>query len=171
MLSLTARRRLRFLLFLASLPCSSIFAFASADWAAISPDELQMKDLPEQPGAPAFATGDHAARGRSWMAHANETERLKVLDHYLEQSLKNVSVQKASSGDANAHGTELIEEYQITAQNYAQHSGPMLLVRVRVVGDKNFTLDWAKRKFPVELAGASLERDVYEIQLPPGCGG
>ena len=44
----------------------------------------------------------------------------------------------------------------------------LLLVRVRVVGDKNFTLDWAKRKYPVQLAGASLERDAYEIQLPPG---
>jgi len=114
------------------------------------------------------ATGEHAARGRSWMAHANETERLKGLDHYLEQSLKNVSVQKASFGDANAQGSELVQEYQFTAQNYAQHSGPMVLVRVRVVGDKNFTLDWAKRKLPVELAGACLERDVYEIQLPPG---
>lgn len=42
-----------FLLILFFLTCSSLIAFG-VDWAAISPDELQMKDLPEQPGAPAF---------------------------------------------------------------------------------------------------------------------
>jgi hypothetical protein len=113
-------------------------------------------------------TGDHAVRERMLMSHANEAERLKVVDHYLEGSLKNVSVQKANFGDANAHDTELTQEFQITAQNYAQHSGPLLLVRVRVVGDKNFALDWARRKYPVELAGATIEKDVFEIQLPPG---
>jgi transglutaminase-like putative cysteine protease len=113
-------------------------------------------------------TGDHAVRERMWMSHANEAERMKMVDHYLEESLKNVSVQNAKFGDANAHDKELTQEFQIAVQNYAQHSGPLLLVRVRVVGDKNFTLDWAKRKFPVELAGTTLEKDVYEIQLPPG---
>lgn len=35
------------------LLCSPYFAIA-VDWAPVNPAELQMKDLPEQPGAPAF---------------------------------------------------------------------------------------------------------------------
>jgi Domain of Unknown Function with PDB structure (DUF3857)/Transglutaminase-like superfamily len=47
------RLKVVFLLLL-FLFCCSLFAFAATDWAPISPAELQMKDLPEQPGAPAF---------------------------------------------------------------------------------------------------------------------
>jgi hypothetical protein len=113
-------------------------------------------------------TGDHAVRERMFMTQANESERMKYVDHYLEQSLKNVTVQKANFGDSTTRGTELVQEFQITAQNYAQHSGPLLLVRPRVLGDKGLALEWAKRKYPVELSGATQEKDMYEIQLPPG---
>ena len=113
-------------------------------------------------------TGDHALHQRMWLTQANEAEKRKNLDHYLEGSLKNFTVQNAKFGDAGAKDSELVEEYQFTAQNYAQHAGPGLLVRTRVVGDKSIVLDWAKRKYPVELSGTTLEKDVYEIQLPPG---
>jgi Domain of Unknown Function with PDB structure (DUF3857)/Transglutaminase-like superfamily len=113
-------------------------------------------------------TGDHATGERMWMTQANEAERMKYVDHYLELSLKNVTVQNAKFGDASAKGAELVQEYKISVQNYAQHSGPLLLVRPRVVGDKAQSFDWAKRKYPVELSGATIEKDVYEIQLPPG---
>lgn len=113
-------------------------------------------------------TGDHASRERMWMTQANEAERMKYVDHYLEESLKNVTVQKANFGDSSTRGAELVQEFQITAQNYAQHSGPLLLVRPRVMGDKALSLEWAKRKYPVELSGATQEKDMYEIQLPPG---
>ncbi len=58
--------------------------------------------------------------------------------------------------------------YQLTAQNYAQKTGPLVLVRGRVLGEKAVDINWAKRKFPVELSGATSEKDSYEIQLPPG---
>ncbi len=62
----------------------------------------------------------------------------------------------------------MVQEFQLSAQNYSQNSGPLLLVRPRVVGDKGISLEWAKRKYPVELSGATAENDVFEIQLPPG---
>jgi len=42
------------LLFLATFLASSLLLNAGTDWAPVDPAELQMKDLPEQPGAPAF---------------------------------------------------------------------------------------------------------------------
>jgi len=113
-------------------------------------------------------TGDHAVRERMWLAEANEADRMKYLEHYLEQSLKNTSVQKPNFGDTSGRGTELVWNYDLTAQSYSQHSGPLLLVRPRVVGDKTLALDWAKRKYPVELTGTTSEKDVYEIELPAG---
>lgn len=113
-------------------------------------------------------TGDHAAYERRWMATANEAERKKYVERYLEQSLKNVILEKANFGDAGSRGTELHQDFQISAQSYSQNSGPLLLVRPRVIGNKSLSLEWAKRKYPVELTGATAEQDLYEIQLPLG---
>ena len=51
----TPLRAIRYcLLFLATFLASSPLLHAGTDWAPVDPGELQMKDLPEQPGAPAF---------------------------------------------------------------------------------------------------------------------
>ena len=56
----------------------------------------------------------------------------------------------------------------MVADGYAQHSGPLVLLRTRVLGEKAIELDWAKRKLPVELLGTTQEKDTFEIELPPG---
>jgi hypothetical protein len=113
-------------------------------------------------------TGTHAARQRAWLATENESQRAKSLDHRLSESLKNVSVQELSVQDLTARDKTLILTYQLTAQSYAQKTGPLVLVRGRVLGEMAVDINWAKRKFPVELSGATSEKDNYEIQLPPG---
>lgn len=113
-------------------------------------------------------TGNHAARERAWLVHANESERSKYLDHYLSESLKNVAVQQMKVGDLGAHEKDLTLEYQLNAQSYAQRTGPLVLVRMRVLGEKGILLNFAKRKFPVQLSAATVEKDSYEIQLPAG---
>jgi Domain of Unknown Function with PDB structure (DUF3857)/Transglutaminase-like superfamily len=113
-------------------------------------------------------TGTHAARQRALLASENDSQRAKALDHYLESSLKNISVQQVKFGGLEARDKDLTLEYQVTANGYAQHSGPLVLVRTRVLGEKAIELDWAKRKLPVELSGATKEEDTFEIQLPPG---
>ena len=51
----TPLRAMRLCLFLLALAIAyPLLLHASTDWAPIDPAELQMKDLPEQPGAPAF---------------------------------------------------------------------------------------------------------------------
>jgi len=45
----------------------------------------------------------------------------------------------------------------------------LMLVRPRVVGEKDLGLDFSKpRLYPVELHGSSKESDTYEIELPEG---
>ena len=113
-------------------------------------------------------TGTHAARGRAWLAKENESERAKSFDHSLGASLKNVSVQQLKVQDLNAHDKDLTFTYQLTAPGYAQKTGPLVLVRTRVLGEKAIEINWAKRKSPIELSGATSEKDSYEILLPAG---
>ena len=81
-------------------------------------------------------TGTHAARWRAWLAKENESERAKALDHRLSESLKNVSVQQLTVQDLTAHDKDLTLTYQLTAQSYAQKTGSLVLVRTRVLGEK-----------------------------------
>jgi hypothetical protein len=113
-------------------------------------------------------TGAHAARQRAWFAKENESERAKTLDHRLSATLKNVTVQQLTVQDLNAHDKALTLSYQLTAQGYAQKTGALVLVRTRVLGEKEIEINWAKRKLPIQLSGVTTETDSYEIQLPPG---
>jgi hypothetical protein len=72
-----ARVRLLLALLLFFLACSSVAVFG-VDWAPISPDELQMKDLPEQPGAPAFILVHEEVDDDGHSFHSVYT-RIKVL--------------------------------------------------------------------------------------------
>ena len=113
-------------------------------------------------------SGTHAAHQRAWLATENDGDRAKSLDRRLSESLKNVSVQQLKVQDLTTHEKDLTLTYELTAQSYAQNAGPLVLVRPRVLGEKAIDVNWAKRKFPIQLSGATSEKDSYEIQLPPG---
>jgi len=113
-------------------------------------------------------SGTHAAHQRAWLATENDSDRAKSLDRRLSESLKNVSVQQLKVQDLTTHEKDLTLTYELTAQSYAQNAGPLVLVRPRVLGEKAIDVNWAKRKFPIQLSGATSEKDSYEIQLPPG---
>jgi hypothetical protein len=112
-------------------------------------------------------TGDHALLQRQRLAHENEGERQKYMEKYVGEFLPNPSVQQAKVGGL-ALGKDLTMEYEVSAKNYAQHTGPLLLIRVRVLGEKLFSLDLAKRKYPVEFPYRTVEKDTFELELPAG---
>jgi hypothetical protein len=113
-------------------------------------------------------TGDHANRQRRLFAHSNESEREKEFDLYLNASLKNVVVQQMKVENLAARDKEIMREYKFSTKSYAQHTGALMLVRVRILGEKGFRVDWSKRKYPVELHGTTAEKDSYEIEVPGG---
>jgi len=113
-------------------------------------------------------TGTHAARQRGYLVHENEGERAKSFDHYLAASLKNASVKQLKFDEVGARDKELTVRYEMVAPGYAQRSGSLVLMRTRILGEKAIEVEWTKRKLPVQLSGATQEKDTYEIQLPPG---
>ncbi len=70
--------RLWLLIFLACLT-RPLLLHAGSDWAPVDPAELQMKDLPEQPGAPAFVLF-HEEIDDDHMHFHSEYMRIKVLN-------------------------------------------------------------------------------------------
>jgi uncharacterized protein DUF3857/transglutaminase superfamily protein len=113
-------------------------------------------------------TGYHALRQRYAFKAANEQERSKYVENFLNQSLKQFSLHNPRIEGLETRG-KLTLKYGFTTASYAQKMGALMLVRPRVVGEKDLGLDFSKpRLYPVELHGSSKESDTYEIELPEG---
>ena len=113
-------------------------------------------------------TGDHALRERYVFKAANEQQRSKYVESFLNRSLKQFSLQNSQIEGLETRG-KLTLKYGFTTTSYAQKMGALMLVRPRVVGEKDLGLDFTKpRLYPVELYGSSKESDTYEIELPEG---
>jgi hypothetical protein len=113
-------------------------------------------------------TGYHALRQRYVFKAANEQQRSKYVENFLNQSLKQFSLQNPQVQGLETRG-KLTLKYVFTTASYAQKMGQLMLVRPRVVGEKDLGLDFTKpRLYPVELHGSSKESDTYEIELPEG---
>jgi hypothetical protein len=58
--------------------------------------------------------------------------------------------------------------YDLAAQQYARHAGPLLLVRPRVVGSDVLPNDDKPRTVPIDLNATGHWHDSYDIALPEG---
>lgn len=113
-------------------------------------------------------TGYHALRQRYVFKAANEQQRSKYFENFLNQSLKQFSLQNPQVLGLETRG-KLTLKYGFTTSSYAQQMGPLMLIRPRVVGEKDISVDFGKpRLYPIELHGSSKESDTYEIELPDG---
>ncbi len=113
-------------------------------------------------------TGDHALRERYLLKNANDQQRSKYFEQFLNRSLKQFSLENPLIEGLDTRD-KLTVHYKLSTAGYAQNMGPLMLVRPRVVGDKQIGLDFVKpRLYPVELEASSRENDTYEIELPAG---
>ncbi len=113
-------------------------------------------------------TGDHALRERYLLKNANEQQRSKYFEQFLNRSLKQFSLENPLIEGLDTRD-KLTVRYKLSTAGYAQNMGPLMLVRPRVVGDKQIGIDFVKpRLYPVELEASSRENDTYEIELPAG---
>ena len=113
-------------------------------------------------------SGDYAAHFRQAFASQNETERAQSLERRLGGDLGGVSVRDLKVQNLDQRRQSVTLRYAISVPQYMQKSGPLLLVRPRVLGRKSLALDWKSRHYPVDLPGSSYEKDVFEIELPAG---
>lgn len=113
--------------------------------------------------------GDHAWLSRYQLLHGQGNNRDKALERFLGASLTGFSLEKSEAENLDHNEQDLILKYKFSAPSYARNAGPLLLVRPRVLGVKEFRWETDKpRKFPIEFSSASYETDVFEIELPAG---
>lgn len=107
-----------------------------------------------------------AIRGR--LLAAEQLNRAKTVESILAGNLGSYQLTSAVVGDLEEASAPLILKYKFNAPEYAKKTGPLMLVRPRVVGQKTWSImEGKKRLYPVEFDNASLETDTFEIELPP----
>jgi hypothetical protein len=96
----------------------------------------------------------------------------KQLHDGLEQSLgrdiPGVSLVKFNYDEPAALDKPVTLHYELSAQQYARHAGPLLLVRARVVGSDVIPNDDKPRTVPIDLNATGRWHDSYDIALPDG---
>ena len=114
-------------------------------------------------------TGSEAAMGRYTFEHQTTADRRKTLEYFLGRMLGNFQLDSVDADNLDDIEKELVIRYKFTADHYAKNTGPLLLVRPRVVGEKLGALDLSKpRHYPYEFDAPTLQTDAFEFNLPEG---
>jgi len=112
--------------------------------------------------------GDSAWAWRRAMMLLNDADRTKYIEHYFAHSLKGLAIKESKLDNIDQLTQDLISHYKINVDHYAQATGPLLLIRPRVIGSLATHIDYKERKYDVDLDSPLRETDTYEIQLPDG---
>ena len=115
--------------------------------------------------------GDSAAEERAAIRYViKDTDRVKVIEQMLSQSLANFTITKAGLSNLQETNQPFRLSYTVAVQTYARSAGDLLLVRPRLIGIKTSALLETKeaRELPVIFAGPRKDTDHFEITLPAG---
>jgi hypothetical protein len=113
-------------------------------------------------------TGEHAWRRRADAIHSTEQERRKGLEHFLSTFLSGFTITDLKYENLQDYDRELVVKYSFLAQGYAKKTGPLFLVRPRVLGSKMPEFGPPPRKNPFAFEAASKQVDEFFIELPSG---
>ena len=112
--------------------------------------------------------GDVADRRRTLYTHGDAKEQSEYLDHVLEQDFTTFKVSDVKVENVEALNKDLTTTFTIDVDRYARFTGPLLMVRPRVLGDEAPAVDHKPRTVAIDLRETLLANDEYDIELPTG---
>ncbi len=113
--------------------------------------------------------GFSAMLGRMILQNESETERKKMIERLVGNSLSNFQLDHYELVNASDIDQDLIIRFKFSAEHYAKYAGAMLLVRPRVLGELAGPWDPNKpRHYAYDFRAPFLSRDSVEISLPEG---
>ncbi len=114
-------------------------------------------------------TGTEAYLGRRLYRDRTENERKKIMERQLGRAMGAFELETVETTNLDTIDRELIIHYKFSADHYAKDAGPLLLVRLRLLGEKAFDINTKKaRLYDFEFPGPTLQTDAFEFNLPEG---
>jgi hypothetical protein len=113
-------------------------------------------------------SGSIAAEFRGNLQAMSAAERVRFMERNVAYHIADFKIADLAVENLEDVNRELIVRYNLTAPSYAKHSGPLVLVRPRVLGSKaEAVLDLKERVQGYRTDGTSLQMDEVEIAAPP----
>lgn len=103
---------------------------------------------------------------RALRAATKDVDRIEPIETLLADSLSGFRITRASATNLQLTDKPLGFKYSFESENYAKNAGGLLLVRLRVMGNKGYGFLETKeqRKYPV----ATRDTDHFEITISAG---
>ena len=112
--------------------------------------------------------GDLSDHRRTLYTHGDAKQQGEYLDHVLEQDFSTFKVSNVKVENVEALNKDLMTSYTIDVDHYARATGPLLMVRPRVLGGVAPAVDHKSRTVPIDLRETMQANDEYDIELPAG---
>ncbi len=112
--------------------------------------------------------GDLSERRRDLYTSGDVKEQTQYLDRLLGQDFTTFTVSDFKVQNAELLNKDLTTSYSLTADRFGKTTGPLLMVRPRVLGSEDLWIDQKNRQVPINLNETMQEQDDYTIELPPG---
>ena len=113
-------------------------------------------------------SGDVATHYRRLYTEDSEKDQRQAMERRLQQDLTNFTIDSSTAKNARAMNQNVVLEYSLTANGYAQPSGDLLLVRPRVVGEHARPYNDKPRTVPIDLGETGTWKDRIDVTLPAG---
>ncbi|HZY63084.1 MAG TPA: DUF3857 and transglutaminase domain-containing protein [Edaphobacter sp.] len=112
--------------------------------------------------------GDNSERRRDLYTKGDAKEQSDFIDNVLNQDFSSFTVSSFAVHNADSLNKNLTTSYTLHADHFGKITGPLLMVRPRVLGSEDLETDHEVRHVPVNLRQTIQATDDFNIQLPAG---
>ena len=112
--------------------------------------------------------GDVSEGRRELALKSDAKEQQQTMDRAVGRDFAAVSLTDLSFADASALNKDVVTKYDLEASHFATATGPLLMLRPRVLGTYELALDRKPRKLGIDLRQTMQGHDEFDIELPEG---
>lgn len=112
--------------------------------------------------------GDVAEYRRAMFAAEDNTKQQEYMNNVIAQDFTGASMTGLKVSNLDALQKDLTTAFDLKASHFASFTGPLLMVRPRVLGSYELDVDRKPRTVAIDLQETMQAKDDYDIQLPPG---
>jgi len=112
--------------------------------------------------------GDLAEHRRRIFSSEGETKQTEYMNKVIGQDFTGASMTGLKVENAEVLNKELTTTFDLQATHFASFSGPLLMVRPRVLGSYGIGVDHKARHVEINLEQTMQGTDAYDIELPQG---
>jgi len=112
--------------------------------------------------------GDLAETRRQVFSSEGEKKQTEYMNRVIAQDFTGATMTGLKVDNVDALNKDLTTTFDLQASHFARFTGPLLMVRPRVLGSYGLDVDRKPRHVEIDLEQTMQGSDEYDIELPPG---